>query len=568
MDNLIKLESYSESKRKLIKLSDLVQCETKKPIKNIDLTNVKSEKFREEIYDYLLYHSKRKNLTEKGFMKSYFITIRKLVHSGRIDNLSTLSDISLANWMGLYTPDNCKYYYKMIKDYIKERENRNNGFNSDIWYLDDFNIDEKRNNPSIRRFFFDFEEIDSEENKKQIKNYIKYLITNTELSMITINAKKRNLKEFSNELKEKTFMETNKNDVEIIFTKFSEDKEDSYYNAILYDCFSFFEYLLIHKEIKLNCIDNNTLRKKENYEYKTTRVDEYVSNQIFSKLNQIKEPYDIMYLLIFCVGMRVSEVCILTIDCLEKVNNNYFINFFNQKMQKYVSNIIPENLYFIVKDYISRTEFSNEYLFTGEYADHKPMFTTVLRSILNKEFKRLDIKTKEGKYFKFRPHDYRHTLASQMLRADIPFQYIQRQLHHQSPEMTFVYVEYDNLRKIEKIDEFININGEKIEELNNEFLERDLSKAEWARKHINAQMLPNGVCARPVKLGGCPHSNSCLSCRDFRTSKEFLPEHKKQLKNINNIIEISKENGWLPQIETNLKTKRVIEKIIETLEVK
>ena len=49
----------------------------------------------------------------------------------------------------------------------------------------------------------------------------------------------------------------------------------------------------------------------------------------------------------------------------------------------------------------------------------------------------------------------------------------------------------------------------------------------WA-KHMLNQVLPNGYCAYPVKLGVCPHSNACILCGYFRTSKEFLPVLERQ----------------------------------------
>lgn len=565
MGNLTSIRSYD--KKKSITLADFYGDEARGNSKGIDLSAVINEGFRVSIYEYLLYKAKKQKLKQETFISGYYNKWRKLIHSGQIDNLSQLSDIRLENWERVYSINGAKRFHRGLSLYLEQKDNRNKGSESDIWYLDEFKIDEKRNNPSRRVTFLRFNGIKCEENKKDVKKYIRYLITNTDLSIITINSKINSLKIFLDKADLKRFKEIAIEDSRKSFKSISESREDTQYNTILFDVFSFFQYLLVHNEVEENPIERNILSKDVKYEYKYTRVDSYIVNQVFTNLDKVEEPYNIMYLLIYCVGLRASEVCLLKTNCLEKRSENHFIHSFNQKMQKYVSNVIPEALYALVKEYIEDNNFLTDYLFTGQYSDEEPMFASVLTDKLAESFKEFNIQTPKNETYKFKTHDYRHTLASTMLRADIPFQYIQRQLHHESPEMTFVYVEYDNLRKVEKIDGFINIVGEEVDLFNDDELKKDLSNAEWARKHINAQMLSNGVCGRPLKLGKCPHSNSCLTCKDFRTCKEFIEGHKEHLKQVENFIEVAKDNGWIPQIETNVKTKQTLELIIDTLEV-
>lgn len=83
---------------------------------------------------------------------------------------------------------------------------------------------------------------------------------------------------------------------------------------------------------------------------------------------------------------------------------------------------------------------------------------------------------------------------------------------------------------------------------------------------ILAQALPNGYCARPAIRGNCPHANACLTCGDFRTTKEFLGVHHEELEKTNKVIEKAKANGWQRQIEMNTKVANNLEKIITSLE--
>mgnify|MGYP000240724739 FL=1 len=94
----------------------------------------------------------------------------------------------------------------------------------------------------------------------------------------------------------------------------------------------------------------------------------------------------------------------------------------------------------------------------------------------------------------------------------------------------------------------------------------DEDYAEYMRKFINAQMLPDGVCARPVKLGKCKHCNACLFCEDFRTSSDFMESHKEHLQRVISYIDLAKQNGWEIQEKQAKETKRLLTILIKKLE--
>ena len=105
--------------------------------------------------------------------------------------------------------------------------------------------------------------------------------------------------------------------------------------------------------------------------------------------------------------------------------------------------------------------------------------------------------------------------------------------------------------------------GQIIEENAPEVETNDL---QWFKRTICAQALPSGSCALPNILQGCPHANACLTCTHFRTTQEFLTEHKQQLNQTIEIIEKAKTNGWIRQVEMNEKVKVNLENIIRGLE--
>jgi integrase/recombinase XerD len=64
----------------------------------------------------------------------------------------------------------------------------------------------------------------------------------------------------------------------------------------------------------------------------------------------------------------------------------------------------------------------------------------------------------------------------------------------------------------------------------------------------------------------CPHANACLTCSHFRTTAEFLNDHKRQLEQTQKILDKAKANGWVRQIEMNENVKMSLENIVKTLE--
>ena len=114
----------------------------------------------------------------------------------------------------------------------------------------------------------------------------------------------------------------------------------------------------------------------------------------------------------------------------------------------------------------------------------------------------------------------------------------------------------------------VDVTGNVVDE---ESIARDISQcannvdAQWLKRHISAQALPNGLCAMPV-VQSCDKANACLTCGNFRTDVRYLDQHKEQLERTCSILDAAKQNGWTRQIEMNEKLKQNLLNIIEPLE--
>lgn len=274
-----------------------------------------------------------------------------------------------------------------------------------------------------------------------------------------------------------------------------------------------------------------------------------------------------MFLILYCTGMRVSELCQLKVNCLYEANNKNFIRYTSQKMQKEVTNPIPENLYIMIRNFIEYEKIKYNYkeMYLFPIKPNEPYLANRVRTDINRAFNKHKIINNDGSLYRFKPHDYRHTLGTQMLERDIPLSIIQRILHHDSIEMTLSYAEVNDKRRINKYKEFINIKGKELVNYAEKDIE-EFARVEWLRENVNAQVLPNGICILPVKLNKCPHANSCLTCKYFATTLEYIDIHKAQLKQIDEYLDIARRNNWKRQIETNEETKTNLINIIEKLE--
>jgi hypothetical protein len=145
---------------------------------------------------------------------------------------------------------------------------------------------------------------------------------------------------------------------------------------------------------------------------------------------------------------------------------------------------------------------------------------------------------------------------------------VQRYLGHESPQMTAVYAHIHDSTLRKAIDQYlgtkvVDINGEVIQSIAPEL--DNNSELQWLKKKVLAETLSNGYCGLPAQLT-CSKGNACLTCSDFRTTIEYLDQHKQHLERTNQVLEIAQANGWERQIQVNQDVKHSLEKIIATLE--
>ena len=522
----------------------------------------------ESVYEYLM---PMRHLIEFIKIKSRThdeLTLRYYSPELENDFKAYLDAIGVATTNFTTVKSNTLKIYKRMHMFVRDLYTGSNPFDNDIWHLEKLGIESKRLNESNVRNTISFCAINNELNRDLAKKFIKYQITTTDKAISTLYAKYKYIERLLVFLDAKSVYEMDRLDVENFIDSLNNRNLSTLsFNEYIYANIKFMDYLIVSGEISSNLFLIQDVKPVDkNHSYKA--VDETVIKQIFSVLNQLPLKESAMFLLVYSTGMRVSEVCAIKSDSLFKNNNGSFIRFYSQKMRKEVVNPIPETLYELLtlqkQIVMDNPENKNNYLFP--YYNFKCYPSSKFRKLIQQFCRDLRIKNPDGTLYQFKPHDYRHTLATTMILRDIPSTVIQKVLHHDSIEMTSAYIDIQDQQKIKKHKEFINIKGEAIPiAIESSMTLDDLAKVEWLKKSIHAQMLPNGMCSLPVAMGKCPHANSCLTCSEFRTSKEFLPVHQNHYQKVTNLLDYAKQQGWQRQVETNEEVKNNLATIIERL---
>jgi integrase len=177
-----------------------------------------------------------------------------------------------------------------------------------------------------------------------------------------------------------------------------------------------------------------------------------------------------------------------------------------------------------------------------------------------------EVRDVHGRHVNVTAHQFRHTLATRMINAEVPIVAISRLLDHSSIAMTEVYARLSDealKREFERYQQRVNIKGEVIP------IDPDglVSGAAWMKERIARakQTLPNGYCGLPLQQS-CPHPNACLTCDHFLTTEQFLPVHREQLAETEQLIALAEEQGSERKREMNETVRVNLVRIINGLE--
>lgn len=332
---------------------------------------------------------------------------------------------------------------------------------ANIWYLERLHLPKNRVNPSGSYSSISFLEITIPENRRYAQEYMKYQIGITGQSVSTMVTKYEGIRIFLIRLCERN-REVCGCTAEQIDSYLKELEERNIisktFNEYLTGLSQFFRFLVVRGYMKQIPFRVEYYQKKVLPKHHDRSVSQEVSTEMLAKLHLLPEHLRCMYLHLWTLGLRISEVCTLKGNAYYRQEQDAWIQIYQIKMKNYKRIPIADGLYKIMQVYIKKHNIGpDDYLFMNQ--NGRPYRSATFRKQMKKFC--TDNEVKGGEYL-FQSHDYRHTVATFFYDSGVSLQSVRDYLGHNYEEMTQQYVDYVP-RKIAKAnDEFFKNPGNRL----------------------------------------------------------------------------------------------------------
>lgn len=436
---------------------DIREMFKKAPDKNRlawDFTREVPEKLKRQVYDIL--HYALEDDASAGTRRNRLSGLRELYDFCTAEGIEDIEQMELAQ-------------IERFQMFERERLNKQSGaidfcrkalfmqadeihWNAHVWYMERFQIQPERldtANPVVR---ISFVEVSHKRNQELLKKYIRYGLGVTNLSVSVIRAEHTHLRNFLNDIRQEE-----KEDVCSITPAqmdeyFRKQRQRSVqaetYNKIVMSIQHFFSFLVVRQYMERIPFDAECCLKKTIPRHLDRSVAQEVSEEIFEKLCDFPETIRLMYLHLWGIGLRISEVCTLKGDAYYIQGDDAWIQVYQIKLRTYKRIPIPAALYKLMRIYMKRHGIqAKDYVFQSTKGDAYRSSTFRYNMLKYCEMNHIQ----NGEYV-FKSHDYRHTIATYFYNTGVPLQSIRDYLGHDYEEMTEQYIDYMP-QKIEKASE-------------------------------------------------------------------------------------------------------------------
>lgn len=298
-------------------------------------------------------------------------------------------------------------------------------------------------------------------------------------------------------------------------------------------------------------------------------IPDFVLEQLFEHINDLHPEVIPVVYVAFKSGLRVSDVLSLSIDCLIRLKEKYYIETDIQKIKIEGHRIpIDDELANLLAVEIKRSkENSNqdnnpENLIFIRYSGSrkgKPYSQNWVSEQLNKLAHQHQIKDECGNLFHFKMHQFRHTYGVKMLNGGADILVVQDLLGHASPEMTLTYAKLLDNTKRKAFDEVIKQgvfsfdNGNQIIQYQpGDDIPNDILETLYRDHKLTAMDNPYGTCHARLK-GSCPHMEEppCLTCNGGKPCKDLaigfseldIQKYELLVKTTSKSMELAEQHG-------------------------
>lgn len=328
-------------------------------------------------------------------------------------------------------------------------------WNANVWYLERLHLESERMNPAKLVVSLSFVEVTHDGNRRLLQKYMKYGLGLTNLTINSLQSEMLDIREILQGMKEDACEITESQMIRYLRQLQEQKIKPETFNRKLMALQHFYNFLLAKRYIFKIPFRVEYYLKKTMPMHHNRSVSQEIEEEILNNLYQLPEHLRLMYLHLWGLGLRISEVCRLKGDAYYIQGRDAWIQIYQTKMKNYKRIPIPWALYQLMQVYLKRNGITaDKYVFpnTKGGAYRSGTFRAQMIGWCKRQ------KFHNGEYL-FRPHDYRHKIATYFYDSGVSLQGIRDYLGHNYEEMTQQYIDYMP-RKIEKASqEFFKKQG-------------------------------------------------------------------------------------------------------------
>lgn len=269
-------------------------------------------------------------------------------------------------------------------------------------------------------------------------------------------------------------------------------------------------------------------------EYLSREIPEEVLVQLREHLPTLPTTTLRMVVILLEVGMRISESCTLSLDCLvcDDKHEWYLRSYQSKSHREHIVPLVDEQVVGTIQAQQQEihTQWGSAcpYLFPSPLSHLRPYKKSTFERNLNVWAVQHAIKDRTQVLWRFQAHQFRHTVGMRLINEDVPLDVISRLLGHATVRLTERYARKraaelrKELERVAHHRKTVDYQGRAVK---GDPCAND-PEAQMVRKGIRGQTLPVGGCGRLVVLGACNYANKCLTCPMWLTSTDDLPALK------------------------------------------
>lgn len=276
-----------------------------------------------------------------------------------------------------------------------------------------------------------------------ISTYLSFCSTRKNLDAKTVKSYSIDLRQFTDFVFSKDIQWNTKKSVEEYIDILHNKYKPKSVKRKIASLKAFFHYLEIEEIIETNPFHKIQVKYKEPFILPKTiplNLIEQIIKFAYAEQNNSTTYYSkritlrntLILELLFATGMRISELCSLTLDSLD--SSNYVIKIHGKGSKERLIQICNKSIQDLINQYCKEFEYELSYknfLFINRLGNR--LSEQSVRNMITSYTEQANIS------LHITPHMFRHSFATLLLEEDVDIRYIQQMLGHSSITTTQIY---------------------------------------------------------------------------------------------------------------------------------